>query len=237
MDSIDILKQMQDNAGKQWLRLANYMTSHNLSENGDMPHSKLYSELINLGASIVSDKNTNNISIEHIEDQILLYTFRVNDLVGINTLDEFTAQKKVKEKARHILLKNIKKAVPELEALLKEINGMWVFEDSIYRLYHYSFKVYNVQEYTLKIVNTLKELLPEMPLNSFFQEIIQNGTGKEFRQEVNSYWLKETVPLTTAFFHAKYMLEMVVKYGLELDVLPSPLPSGWASVLCLYNLR
>lgn len=41
----------------------------------------------------------------------------------------------------------------------------------------------------------------------------------------------------TAFFPAKTLLELVVKYGRELDSLPQMLPSGWAAVLHLYNLR
>ena len=38
-------------------------------------------------------------------------------------------------------------------------------------------------------------------------------------------------------FHAKFFLEMVVKYGKEIDEPPEVLPSGWAAVLCLYDLR
>lgn len=40
-----------------------------------------------------------------------------------------------------------------------------------------------------------------------------------------------------AFFHARFFLKMAVKYGEELDEAPSTLPSGWAALLYLYNLR
>lgn len=40
-----------------------------------------------------------------------------------------------------------------------------------------------------------------------------------------------------AFFHARYFLDMAVKYGTELDAPPQMLPSGWAGLLYLYNLR
>jgi hypothetical protein len=40
-----------------------------------------------------------------------------------------------------------------------------------------------------------------------------------------------------AFFHARYFLEMAVKYGRELELPPTLLPSGWAALLYLYNLR
>jgi hypothetical protein len=36
---------------------------------------------------------------------------------------------------------------------------------------------------------------------------------------------------------ARYFLEMVVRYGRELSQPPLSLPSGWASVLYLYNRR
>ena len=44
-------------------------------------------------------------------------------------------------------------------------------------------------------------------------------------------------PILEAFFHARYMLEMAVKYGKELDRPPNCLPSGWAAFLYLYDLR
>lgn len=40
-----------------------------------------------------------------------------------------------------------------------------------------------------------------------------------------------------AFLHAKSFLEMVVKYGKELETAQNLLPSGWAAVLCFYDLR
>ena len=50
-------------------------------------------------------------------------------------------------------------------------------------------------------------------------------------------WLAVTRPILEAFFHALYFLEMAVKYGKELKYPPNRLPSGWASLLYLYNLR
>jgi hypothetical protein len=40
-----------------------------------------------------------------------------------------------------------------------------------------------------------------------------------------------------AFFHARFMLEMIVKFGRSLEEPPQTLPSGWATVLYLYDLR
>jgi len=54
---------------------------------------------------------------------------------------------------------------------------------------------------------------------------------------VSATWDASTRPLLEAFFHARYFLEMAVKYGAELDEPPTTLPSGWAGLLYLYNLR
>ena len=50
--------------------------------------------------------------------------------------------------------------------------------------------------------------------------------------EHNEKWTHHTRPFVEAFFHAKYFLEMVIKYGKEIEEPPEILPSGWAAVLC-----
>ena len=45
-----------------------------------------------------------------------------------------------------------------------------------------------------------------------------------------------TRPIVEAFFHARYFVEMAVRYA-RLDEPPSLLPSGYAALLCLYGLR
>ena len=46
--------------------------------------------------------------------------------------------------------------------------------------------------------------MPESSLNSFFNKIISEGTGKTFSTEVNSQWLQNIRPILEAFFHAKF---------------------------------
>lgn len=71
-----------------------------------------------------------------------------------------------------------------------------------------------------------------------FEEIYQAGaSGKQFEIEHNKHWTGNTRVFLEAFFHAKFFLEMAVKYGKELRAAPTTLPSGWAALLCLYNLR
>jgi hypothetical protein len=133
------------------------------------------------------------------------------------------------------LLASIKLYLPALEELLSDVNSD--YEDLVYRFYHQSFKVYRAQGNVERIVKALRNLLPRVPLNAWFTKIAQEGTGHEFKMEDNKRWLEVTRPQIEAFFHARFFLEMVVRYGRELKVAPNLLPDGWAAVLYLYNLR
>jgi len=137
------------------------------------------------------------------------------------------------------LLANIKSRLPELVALLKEINSHWLYEDPIYRFYHQSFKVYALQNETKKIVDALKSVAPVgATFCKEFEEIYSAGAnGKRFEMAHNQNWTAHTRVFVEAFFHAKFFLEMAVKYGQELETAPASLPSGWAALLCLYNMR
>src|SRR5438876_9969678 len=131
----------------------------------------------------------------------------------------------------------IKAALIDLEALLEECDGDWVYEDYVYRFYHQSFKVYLLQESTLRIVEKLRALSSGRELNEWFKQIVAEGTGKTFAMEDNENWLGVTRPILEAFFHARYFLEMAVKYGRELEYPPRTMPSGWAALFYLFNLR
>ena len=135
------------------------------------------------------------------------------------------------------LLDAIQARLPELENLLEEMSAHWHAEDGFYRFYHQSLKVYGLQADTGRVVAALRSLLPERGLNEWFMQIIREGTGKTFDPAHNRRWLAETRPIIEAFFHARAMLEYAVKYGRELEAAPQSLPSGWAAVLYLFNLR
>jgi hypothetical protein len=135
------------------------------------------------------------------------------------------------------LLATIGKELPRLEELLRAVNDHWGCEDRIYRFYHQSFKVFDLQRLTDNIVAALRGLAPHLPLHVCFTEIVAEGTGKEFSMEMNERWTETTRPIVEAFFHARYFLEMVCKYGKELTEPPQPMPSGWAAVMELYGLR
>jgi hypothetical protein len=137
----------------------------------------------------------------------------------------------------HALLSRMQQARPTLARLLKKCSDHWGYEDPVYRFYHQSYKIYDLQQRTVEIVRVLQALAPETPLNEWFMTIVKRGTGKTFKLAHNKRWLSATRPIVEAFFHARYFLEMAVRYGKKLDAPPALLPSGWASLLYLYGLR
>ena len=134
------------------------------------------------------------------------------------------------------LLQNLKRDLPTLTMLLEECHDHFA-EDGIYRFYHGSFKVYWLQELTERIAAQLRQVMPEREPNPHFTQILREGTGLVFVKGQNKRWLDVTRPILEAFFHARYFLEMAVKYGRELDGPPCCMPSGWAALLYFYGLR
>lgn len=137
------------------------------------------------------------------------------------------------------LLANVRARWSELAELLEDVNSHWVYEDRIYRFYHQSFKVYDIQDHTKRIVEALRSVAPRgASVNPWFEEIYQAGaSGKQFEDAHNQEWTTHTRVFLEAFFHAKFFLEMAVKYGKELQEAPATLPSGWAALLYFYNIR
>lgn len=140
-----------------------------------------------------------------------------------------------------ILLDNIKTNLVELEKFHNDIE--FTKEDLIYRFYHTSFKVYWLQEDTLRLLDLFVKVSPhksdktEDIFDPLFLDIIDNGSGKSWELKHNKEWGKHTRPIVEAFLHSMYFLEMMIKYGKELNEAPSLLPSGWAALLELYRIR
>lgn len=135
------------------------------------------------------------------------------------------------------LLLAIKARLDELTALHERVSSHWRAEDKFYRFYHGSWKLYTLHNDTLEIVETLQSLWPEKHLHHWFEQIIREGTGLDFVFEDNRDWLRKGRPMLEAFFHARMMLELAVKYGRELAHAPRRMPSGWAALLELYSAR
>jgi hypothetical protein len=133
-------------------------------------------------------------------------------------------------------MENIKNNFAELDTLLKKANSIYI--DGIYRLYHQSFKVYGLREFTLEFEAAILKLRPDdrLPLNAYLAEILKDSKEiGEWKPEHNNDWLSHTRPIVEAFLHAKYLLEMLIKYAnIEQTNI---LPSGWAAVLYMFYLR
>lgn len=142
-----------------------------------------------------------------------------------------------RHRQEELLLANIILKWNDLEKLWRQVNDKWVYEDATYRFYHQSFKVYYLQSHTSAIVELLQSLMPQSPLNDWFMQIVRGGTGKEFVIEDNFRWPEVTRPILEAFFHARYFLEMICKYGRQLKEPPALIPCGWGAVLYLFNIR
>lgn len=136
------------------------------------------------------------------------------------------------------LLANIKRDLPKLEELYDNMTKR--LEEPFYRFYHQSFKVYRVQSLTKEIYEALYELHPEKKkgFDGYFQQIIDEGAnGEEWRLPHNQIWPRVTRPFLEAFFHAHYFLSLAIRFGKELDEAPNCMPSGWAALTELYNIR
>jgi hypothetical protein len=134
------------------------------------------------------------------------------------------------------LIASLHRGQPELVSLLAAANDHWGFEDPVYRFYHQSFKVYWLQERTLAMVEALASLLPQRALHPWFVEIVDAGTGRVFSEAHNADWACVTRPILEAFFHARFFVEMAVRYA-GVEEPPSTLPSGYAALLEVYGLR
>lgn len=133
------------------------------------------------------------------------------------------------------ILDSIKKYLPEIIELKNKCEEEWGSEDSIYRFYHQSFKVYYLQDTIKECVELFKKIGNGRELNEWYLQIIKEGTENKFSLEHNKDWLKFTRPIVEAYFHSKHFLDMMVKYqNVEVNQL---LPTGWAMILYLYNSR
>ena len=142
------------------------------------------------------------------------------------------------QRLESVLLLNMRQHAPELRRVLEDASSEWCYEDGIYRFYHGSLKVFRLQSATREMADALAAIAPEgRPFCPLFGEVLQQGTGREFSLEDNQHWLERAAPIVQAFFHARYFVEMAVKYAAELAEPPQPMPSGWAALLCLYGIR
>jgi hypothetical protein len=127
------------------------------------------------------------------------------------------------------LLRRIKAELPALKEWLLEARRDE--EEGFYWFYHQSWKVF---EYLQPATRKGYELILRVGAridepNEWYQRIYKEGTRYEFNQSANEHWLETTHPILEAFWHTRYFIQMMVRYGKKLQSAPQCLPTGWAA--------
>jgi hypothetical protein len=146
----------------------------------------------------------------------------------------------IKSKTHHerinALFLRIKARLPELEdiaATLEEAE-----EDGVYRFYHGSYKVFDLQDPVEAAFKLINEIGGEFdPPYSEYVQIFEAGTKRQFSATTNENWEAETKPILEAFWHTKYFIKMMVKYAKDFEKVEMPMQPGMAAVLYLFELR
>ena len=205
----------------------------------------LASEALKWAESVISPspgKECNMIddytkSIEYFDD--------VRDLKN-QTFEEAQAEK---EAGMKDLLKSIKQILPELEALLNELNPQddrllrtWGSEDNLYKFWQRSPNVDRMRDDLRKIVAALLALHRGRHedggiFDPLFSSMLSDALVNEKFTPNSDAWLRWSRSVAEAYMHAMFFLQVAVKYGHALDAVPATLPSGWGALLCLYGLR
>jgi hypothetical protein len=134
------------------------------------------------------------------------------------------------------LFHRIKARLPELEDIAATLGE--VEEDGVYRLYHGSYKVFDLQDPVEAAFKLTKEIGGETdPPNFEFSRIVEAGTKHRFSVTTNENWEAETKPILEAFWHTKYFINMMVKYAKDFEKVEMPMQPGMAAVLYLFELR
>jgi len=136
------------------------------------------------------------------------------------------------------LLSALKANLQELRSVIATVDDSWVGVDLVYRFWHQSLKVYALQTYTERMAKELRRLTPEGgTLHPWFESIVSEGTGHRFELSHNDDWLLRARPIVEAFWHARHMLHLAAECAESLTSPPTILPSEWATLLELYQIR
>jgi hypothetical protein len=135
------------------------------------------------------------------------------------------------------LFVRIKARLSDLEAMAEKLEA--VEENGVYRFYHGSFKVFNMQEPIKEAFKLIEEIGGvDDPPHLEYALLVKAGTENDFAGDrTNANWDAETKPILEAFWHTKYFIKMMVKYGKKLEKVEPPLDYGMAAVLYLFELR
>jgi hypothetical protein len=124
-----------------------------------------------------------------------------------------------------------------LKELESKANREFGAPDLFYRFYHHSFKAYRIQEFTKEMTLLFQEIAEGRELNKWFLKIVKEGTGRSFDLSHNDDWLGHVRPQFEAYFHARMFLDQMIWCAENMGKAEMLLPSQWAAVLYLFNLR
>jgi hypothetical protein len=135
------------------------------------------------------------------------------------------------------LLERIKKHLPELEVLQKQMDE--VEEAGVYWYYHSDPHTYGLQHFTERAASLFRRIASQGDGNLalLFEVIVMEGTHRPPDLVQSRVWIQDAGPVVCAYYHAKYFIKQHIRYGKELEQSPDTLPPGWAALLCLYGLR
>jgi len=136
-----------------------------------------------------------------------------------------------------MLLDRIKAAKPKMLELCAHADREFGAPDLFYRFYHQSFKVYRIQNLTVEMRALFEQLAAGEKLNPWYLQIVEEGTSKDFDLSHNSEWLKHTRPMLEAYFHSMMFVEQMLWCAENMEKAESLLPSPWAAVLTLFEMR
>ena len=155
----------------------------------------------------------------------------------------------IREKREQMIQKLFKSIKDNKDIIHKlyESNCGYVYEDMIYRFYHYSFKVFYLQAEINEIVeflgklNPIENLIdinPVLKLNKVFLGIVDCARKEgEFKLEYNNDFPSHARPIVEAYCHCKYFVDMLESIATKDESPDGMISSAFAAVLELYNLR
>ena len=127
---------------------------------------------------------------------------------------------------------------PMLRELLGEVNGPAVYPRMMSRFHDFDAKVYEVQAYTLRMVDALACLAPKgHGFGRHFRKVIQSGIGHDYNREDHDHWLERAGAIVQSFLHARYFLEWAVQ-DIPSSIPPKKLTAVAAEILfVLFDAR
>jgi len=143
---------------------------------------------------------------------------------------DIKAYLKEKRRCECALLKAMREAHADLKELLKKMESHWEYEDLVYRFYHHSYKAQFAADLGNEVFDRLLSLVPwghrECPV-----------FVRRLRARCRRPWtMRRSRADIELMLHARYFLEMAVRYGRRYKRGPNPMPSGYAALMCLYGL-